>query len=76
MKPSKRIKRLVHISFARDKRGYWWGETSDPTKLPDHLHGPFRTEAEAEKNAERVTLGDVKVEDADQVMHGAPEKKQ
>jgi hypothetical protein len=44
MKPSKRIKRLTHISYARDKQGrYWWGETCDPTKRPAHFHGPFQT---------------------------------
>lgn len=74
---TKRIERIINISYALDKRGqYWWGETSDPTKPPKHLHGPFRTEAEAEQDAERVALGGAKVKDSGQVIHGAPEKKQ
>jgi hypothetical protein len=71
--PKRRIESLIYISYARDKQGrYWWGETSDPRKPPDQLHGPFKTEAEAETDADRVALGGAKVEDAHQVIHRAP----
>jgi hypothetical protein len=47
---------LCHLAFDAD--GYWWASGApgvDPATLP--LHGPFRSEAEAEENFRVTTFG-------------------
>jgi hypothetical protein len=63
----------VNISAPRcapARRGEHGAQVTSPPSRP------FETEAEAEKNAERVALGGAKVKDSGQIIHAAPEKKQ
>jgi hypothetical protein len=54
---------VILIDYARDQfGGHWWIECSNPNAL---FRGPFRTEAEARRNAEIETLGpQCKIEEA------------
>jgi hypothetical protein len=58
-----KLEEVVHVAFAQDADGqYLWAEQSDPTMPPDGpWHGPFRTEAEAEADMQKVLLDGAEV---------------
>jgi len=50
----RKVGEVVLIDYGRDASGqFWWIERSDPTSP----HGPFPTEAEAQKDSEVTLFG-------------------